>query len=88
MALTDTIEGIGCIARDSVQQTGTDIIFLSDSGVRSFGRTIQEKSLPMRDISKNVRSDLLALIPLQTYAIKSVYSPEDSFTYLLFQTVT
>ena len=84
MTLTDTIEGIGCIARDSVQQTGTDIIFLSDSGVRSFGRTIQEKSLPMRDISKNVRSDLLALIPLQTYAIKSVYSPEDSFYLLTF----
>ena len=38
--LADTIEGVGCIARDSVQHTGTDIIFLSDSGVRSFGRTI------------------------------------------------
>ena len=82
MTLTDTIEGIGCIARDSVQQTGTDVIFLSASGVRSFGRTIQEKSLPMRDISKNVRNDLLALIPEQTLPIKSVYSPEDAF-YLL-----
>ena len=37
MTLTDTIEGVGCIARDSVQHTGTDILFLSDSGVRSFG---------------------------------------------------
>jgi hypothetical protein len=82
MTLTDTVEGVGCIARDSVQHTGTDIIFLSDSGVRSFGRTIQEKSMPMRDISKNVRTDLLNLIPLQTNPIKSLYSSEEAF-YLL-----
>jgi len=82
MTLTDTIEGIGCIARDSVQHTGTDILFLSETGVRSFGRTIQEKSMPMRDISKNVRTDLLNLIPLQTNPIKSLYSSEEAF-YLL-----
>jgi hypothetical protein len=82
MTLTDTIEGVGCIARDSVQHTGTDVLFLSETGVRSFGRTIQEKSMPMRDISKNVRTDLLHLIPLQTNAIKSLYSSEEAF-YLL-----
>ena len=82
MTLTDTIEGVGCIARDSVQHTGTDILFLSETGVRSFGRTIQEKSMPMRDISKNVRTDLLSLIPLQTNPIKSLYSSEEAF-YLL-----
>ena len=82
MTLTDTIEGVGCIARDSVQHTGTDILFLSETGVRSFGRTVQEKSMPMRDISKNVRTDLVSLIPLQTNAIKSLYSSEEAF-YLL-----
>ena len=82
MTLTDTIEGVGCIARDSVQHTGTDIIFLSDAGVRSFGRTIQEKSMPMRDISKNVRTDLMSLVSLQTNAIKSLYSSDNAF-YLL-----
>jgi len=82
MTLTDTVEGVGCIARDSVQHTGTDILFLSDSGVRSFGRTIQEKSMPMRDISKNVRTDLTSLVPLQTNAIKSLYSADEAF-YLL-----
>jgi hypothetical protein len=82
MTLADTVEGVGCIARDSVQHTGTDILFLSDSGVRSFGRTIQEKSMPMRDISKNVRSDLTSLVPLQTNAIKSLYSADEAF-YLL-----
>jgi len=82
MTLTDTVEGVGCIARDSVQHTGTDILFLSETGVRSFGRTIQEKSMPMRDISKNVRTDLLSLIPLQTNPIKSLYSADEAF-YLL-----
>jgi hypothetical protein len=82
MTLTDTVEGVGCIARDSVQHTGTDILFLSDSGVRSFGRTIQEKSMPMRDISKNVRTDLTTLVALETNPIKSLYSADEAF-YLL-----
>ena len=88
MALHDTVEGVGCVARDSVQHTGTDILFLSDSGVRSFGRVIQEKSMPMRDISKNVRNDLVRYVNEERIAdstlasVKSVYSPEEAF-YLL-----
>lgn len=88
MALHDTVEGVGCVARDSVQHTGTDIIFLSDSGVRSFGRVIQEKSMPMRDISRNVRNDLVRYVNEERIAdstlapVKSMYSPEEAF-YLL-----
>jgi len=82
MTLADTVEGVGCIARDSVQHTGKDILFLSDSGVRSFARVIQEKSLPMRDISKNVRTDLMSLVALQTNPIKSVYSSDNAFYVL------
>lgn len=82
MALADTVDGVGCIARDSVQLTGTDLLFLSDSGLRSFGRVIQEKSLPMRDISKNVRNDLMAEVAQQTLPIKSLYSASEAF-YLL-----
>ena len=80
--LADTVEGVGCIARDSVQHTGTDILFLSDNGVRSFGRTIQEKSMPMRDISNNVRSELMQIVNQQTNPIKSLYSADEAF-YLL-----
>ena len=82
MVLEDTIEGVGCIARDSVQQTGTDVLFLSSAGLRSIGRVIQEKSAPMKDISKNVRTDLMTQALIQTNAIKSVYSADDAF-YLL-----
>ena len=45
MALADTVSGIGCVGRDTVQNTGTDLIFLSHMGLKSFGRTIQELSL-------------------------------------------
>jgi hypothetical protein len=83
LALADYIPNVGCIARDSVQNTGTDILFLSDSGVRSLQRVIQEKSLPMRDVSKNVRDDLIAAVSSETpSSIKSVYYDRDAF-YLL-----
>ena len=80
--LSDTIEGVGCIARDSVQATGNDIIFLSDRGLMSLGRIIQEKSLPMRDVSANVRTDLLKLVKEETLPIHSFYSAFDAF-YLI-----
>lgn len=82
MQLSDTVVGIGCIARDSVQVTGKDIIFLSDDGLQSLGRTIQEKSAPMRDLSKNVRTEMMSLVLSETGSIFSVYSPEEAF-YLL-----
>jgi hypothetical protein len=88
LTLADYIPNVGCIARDSVQSTGTDIIFLSDSGVRSLQRVIQEKSLPMRDISKNVRDDLMTSVASETAAnIKSVYYDRDAF-YLLTLPIT
>lgn len=86
MSLADTVTGIGCIARDSVQVTGTDVLFLSDGGVRSFARTIQEKSVPMRDISKNIRTELTALVNIETGRIYSVYSPEEAFYLVHLET--
>lgn len=81
--LSDSTTGIGCIARDTIQNTGSDVIFLSDTGVRSVLRTIQEKSAPFRDLSKNVRNDLMAGVAGEVAStIKSVYSPFESF-YLL-----
>lgn len=83
MSLSDTVGGIGCIARDSIQTTGKDVLFLSNSGVRSFARTIIEKSAPLGDLSKNVRNDLMGILTNETLAnIKSVYSEKEAF-YLL-----
>jgi len=83
MSLADTIGNIGCLARDSIVSTGSDIVFLSNSGVRSLLRTIQEKSAPLRDLSKNVRNDLMTYVAGETLAnIKAVYSEVNAF-YLL-----
>ena len=85
IALADVITGVGCIARDSVQTTGSDVIFLSDTGVRSLTRTIQEKSAPFRDLSKNVRDDLLLYVNNESAEnIKAIYSPTDAFYLLSF----
>lgn len=85
MTLADSVGNIGCIARDSIQSTGPDVLFLSNSGVRSFARTIQEKSLPVGDLSKNVRSDLMQVVFSETLAnIKSVYSESNAFYLLTF----
>lgn len=83
MQLSDTVGGIGCVARDSIQTTGKDVLFLSNSGLRSFARTIVEKSAPLGDLSKNVRNDLIQVVSSETAAnIKSVYSESEAF-YLL-----
>jgi hypothetical protein len=83
LTLEDVITGIGCIARDSVASIGTDLLFLSSTGVQSLQRVVQEKSLPFRDISKNVRDELLANVNSELLKnIKAVYFPTDAF-YLL-----
>jgi hypothetical protein len=78
MTLSDTVAGVGCIARDSVQHTGSDIIFLSSDGLRTFGRTIQEKSMPIGNLSRNVHDKLLASVQtnVDNRIINSVYNPE------------
>jgi hypothetical protein len=83
MTLVENISGLGCVARDSIQEIGTDLIFLSKSGVRSLGRSIQEKSLPISDFSKNVRNQLHNYVATGDMAkARSVYSEENAF-YLL-----
>ena len=82
-SLQDVITNVGCIARDSVQATGTDLIFLSKGGLRSLNRVINEKSAPMRDLSANIRDDLISYIAGETLTnIKSAYFERDAF-YLL-----
>lgn len=84
LVLQDVIYNVGCIARDSIQNMGTDVLFLSDGGVRSLQRVVQEKSLPMRDVSKNIRDEFMANVASETdlTKIKSIYYEKDAF-YLI-----
>lgn len=84
MALVDTVAGVGCICRNSVQHIGTDVLFMSPSGLRSLGRVIQEKSLPLSDLSLNIKTELISVIENRTLPTASVYSPENSFYLIAF----
>lgn len=81
MSLADSIVGIGCIEHKTIQNTGSDLVFLSETGVRSINRTIQEKSAPIGDMTKNVRNELSSYLNAG-YSFSSIYSPEEAF-YLL-----
>ena len=71
------VSGIGCYARDSVQNVnGDDLVFLSYSGVQSLNRIIQERSNPLRDITLNNRDFVKTYaISGQANTIRSCYSP-------------
>jgi len=84
MALSDTIPGVGCVDRKTVKAVGNDLFFLSQDGLRSLGRSIQEKSLPINDLSRNVKQDLIATIAAKTSPLTSVYSPENYFFLIGF----
>ena len=87
ISLYDTVGNIGCIARDSIAVTGPDVVFLSNSGVRSMLRTVSEKSAPLNDLSKNIRNDLIASVNGETLsAIKAVYNEKEAFYLLLLPT--
>jgi len=84
MALQDTIPGVGCVDRKSVQNIGTDLLFLTQTGLRSLGRSIQEKSLPITDLSRNIKQELIANTLATTESVSTVYSPENYFYLLCF----
>lgn len=84
LTVQDIIKGVGCIARDSVASVaGTDNLFLSETGVQSLQRLVQEKSMPFRDVSKNVRDELISNVNSEDLDnVKAVYYAPDAF-YLL-----
>ena len=84
MALADTVSGVGCVDRDTVQATGTDVLFLSQTGLKSFGRTIQEKSMPISSLSGTITKDIIATLTAETDFFKSVYHPEENFYLITF----
>jgi hypothetical protein len=84
MTLADTVAGVGCVDRDTVQYTGTDVIFLSHTGLKSFGRTIQQKSMPVSSLSGNITKDIISALQTENTFFRSAYSPEEGFYLLTF----
>lgn len=84
MSLTDSLVNIGLVQRDAVTNTGKDLVFLDNSGVRSLMRTVQEKSSPIGDISRNVNQDIKTATAIENGVIKMHYNPDNSFILLTF----
>ena len=88
--LQDTISNVGLIRRDAICNIGTDVLFVDDSGLRSLGRVIQEKSTPLQEPSINIRRELQEVIqqeiskPSTESAIKMSYIPSESLAVMLF----
>jgi hypothetical protein len=89
LSLADHVHGVGCIARDSIQDIGTDLYFLSDTGIRTLARSLQTETLPLTDISQNVRDALLGYVTNENSVgsleyVRSVYHEPDGFYLLAF----
>lgn len=81
--VADILPGQGCLARDSVVPVDGDLWFLSDTGLSSLGRLIQERSNPMVNLSQTVQDFLTGyLLATNPDNVQAVYSPKDRF-YLL-----
>lgn len=92
--IVDTIEGTGCIARDSIQATGEgDLIFLSRHGLQSLGRVIQFKSNPVVTITKNVRGSFVQDVKTQRASdaemdqVRSTWNAEEGLYIINFPVV-
>ena len=86
LEVVDTVRGVGLISRDCVQNVKGDLWFLSEHGVVSLGRLVQEKSAPMTTISTNVQDILVNFIRATSAAditnYRTVFSPRDRFFLL------
>jgi len=81
MRLNEVIRGVGCIARDSIQYIGDDLVFLSSTGLRSLARTTEKDKVPLTDLSLNIKDRLIRDIS-NSVNVKSSYI-ENEGVYLM-----
>ena len=60
--LQDAISNVGLIERDAICNIGTDVVFCDDTGIRSLGRVVQEKSNPISEPSLNIKREFMGMI--------------------------
>lgn len=83
MYLTDVVEGTGCMARDSVRHVGSDLVFLSESGIRSLKKSLITSKNPVDEISLAIRDLLLNYTDSSTLSnVRSTYNQREGL-YIL-----
>ena len=83
MVLDEVVRGVGCVSRDSVQAVGDDLLFLSNTGLRSLLRTTEKDKLPLTDLSVNIKDTLIRNIA-QSPNVKSVYVENEGIYTMSF----
>ena len=83
LALDEVISGIGCVARDSIQAIGDDLVFLSSTGLRSLARTTEKDKLPLTDLTVNIKDTIIRNIS-QSTNVKSVYVENEGIYIISF----
>ena len=83
LALNEVISGIGCVARDSVQAIGDDLVFLSSTGLRSLARTAEKDKVPLTDLTVNIKDTIIRNIG-QSTNVKSVYVENEGIYIMSF----
>ena len=83
LALNEVIRGVGLVSRDTVQAIGDDLVFLSNTGLRSLARTTEKDKLPLTDLSLNIKDRLIRNIG-QSTDVKSVYVENEGIYILSF----
>lgn len=85
LVLQDAISSMGAVSRDAVVNIGAELLYVDDSGVRGLGRTIQEKSVPLGDLTANVKRDISTLIRDEpNEAISLFYMPNKNLVICNF----
>lgn len=83
LLLEDTIVDIGCVGKHAWQVVGQDIWYVDYTGLRSLGRTIQEKSLPIGDVSRNINTIFRSQARTEEGGTRVFYSPDDAFVLVM-----
>ena len=94
LVLQDAISSVGLIERDAIANIGTDVVFCDDTGVRSLGRVVQEKSNPVTEPSLNVKRDFMEMIRRERQSsslvkgVRLCYFPNKALFVALFRSTS
>jgi hypothetical protein len=83
LAVDEVISGVGLVSRDTVQAIGDDLVFLSNTGLRSLSRTTEKDKLPLTDLSVNIKDRLIRNIG-QSTNVKSAYVENEGIYIMSF----
>ena len=83
--LSEIIKGVGCVSRDSIKAFGDDILFLSADGVRSLNRTKIQDKMPLTDLTKNVKNDIIKdITSSEKKDVKAAYNHAGGYYIISF----